>query len=425
MRSQHGQAPSRRGATLALMSVFLFGMLALAALAIDMSMLRDARGEAQRAADAIALAGASAFLEPEGVPAQVDSARARALRFAQKNRIRADSLDTLGVVLTPVAVTTGPTGVVTTIETNEVTLNIIPDSQKVRAWVKRAGISTFFGGMLGVPWGHVKAMATAHASSAGTGKCLKPLAIPDIFNETSHACGNRPQDCNANKLWDTGEGWDFNPGQGDTYAPFNPDDPTNTAATGYGSAWRNSVDGILGDQGRTITIKAQRPGEAITSGFFYPWRIGESSGANDYKWNILNCNETEVSVGDSVDIEPGNMVGPTRQAFTDLINMDPGAQYNPSTNTVEGSAYGDNWRDSPRVVPLALFDPNLIAGINGGSTPIVFSNFALFFVEGFDTENWQGPPSQAPLKGRFMHPFIGSKDGPVFGPTVKRLSLIE
>jgi hypothetical protein len=132
-----------------------------------------------------------------------------------------------------------------------------------------------------------------------------------------------------------------------------------------------------------------------------------------------------VSVGDSVDIEPGNMVGPTRQAFEDLINLDPTAVYNPATGDIDNSAYGDHWRDSPRVVPLGLFDPNLIEGINGGSTPIVFNNFALFFVEGFDTENWDGPPSQAPLKGRFLHPFIGSADGPIFGPLVKRLSLIE
>ena len=424
MRSQDGTGRNERGATLALMAVVLFGMLALSALAIDLAMLRDARSEAQRAADAIALAGASAFLEPETIPNQIQIARERALKYAQLNRVRADSLDTLNVTITPVMVPTEPTGMVTTIETNEVTLNIVPDSQKVRAWVHRAGIGTFFGGTLGVPFGHVKAMATAWASSAGTGKCLKPLAIPDIFNETSNACGNRPQDCNANKLWDTGEGWDFNPEEGDTYVPFNPDAP-DPSQTGYGSAWRNEVDGIIGDQGRQITIKAQRPGEAITSGFFYPWRIGESSGANDYKWNILNCNETEVSVGDSVDIEPGNMVGPTRQAFEDLIDMDPGAYYDPSTGEIEGSSYGDHWRDSPRVVPLGLFDPNLIEGINGGSVPIVFNNFALFFVEGFDTQNWRGPPSQAPLKGRFLHPFIGSDDGPVFGPLVKRLSLIE
>jgi hypothetical protein len=421
MSGRASRIRGERGATLTLMAVLLFGMLAMGALAIDMSMLYDARGEAQRSADAVALAGASAFLEQVPVADQVDSARARALRYAQLNRIRADSLDTLNVVVTNNLYSFG---LVRTVETNEVTLNIIPDSQKVRAWVKRDGIGTYFAHTLGVPWGHVKAMATAWASSAGTGKCLKPLAIPDIFNETSNDCGNSPQDCNANKLWDTGEGWDFNTDEGDTYVPFNPDAPS-TDQTGYGSEWRNDVDGILGDQGRQITIKAQRPGEAITSGFFYPWRIGESSGGNDYRDNILGCNPTEVSVGDSVDIEPGNMIGPTRQAFTDLINLDPTAVYNPQTGDIDNSVYGDHWRDSPRVVPLGLFDPNLIEGINGGSTPIIFNNFALFFVEGFDTENWQGPPSQAPLTGRFLHPFIGSADGPVFGPLVKRLSLIE
>ncbi len=37
----------------------------------------------------------------------------------------------------------GPHGV-TVVQTQDVTLNIIPDSQKVRAWVNRQGMRTFF-----------------------------------------------------------------------------------------------------------------------------------------------------------------------------------------------------------------------------------------------------------------------------------------
>ena len=51
MRSSGGRVRNGRGSTLAMMAVMLFGMLALAAFAIDLASLRDARTEAQRAAD--------------------------------------------------------------------------------------------------------------------------------------------------------------------------------------------------------------------------------------------------------------------------------------------------------------------------------------------------------------------------------------
>jgi len=50
-RSQQG------GQTIALVAVAMMGVLAMAALAIDMTTLYVARGEIQRAADAAALAG--------------------------------------------------------------------------------------------------------------------------------------------------------------------------------------------------------------------------------------------------------------------------------------------------------------------------------------------------------------------------------
>jgi Flp pilus assembly protein TadG len=409
------------------MALMLFVMLGLVALAIDLAALRDARGEAQRAADAIALAGAAGYLVAVPVDQQTDSAQKWAVKYAQLNRIRADSLDTLGIAISNITASWG--GAVRVVTSNEVTLNIIPDSQRVRAWVRREGISTFFGGTLGVPWGHVKAMATAMASTAGEGKCLRPLAIPDLWKETNTSSGRTGQDKNANKLWDTGEGWQFEPtgANPDVYLQFDPSAPAaqQPLQTGYGSGWRNGPGQPINDQGRIITIKAQRPGEAITSGFFYPWRIGESSGANDYKNNILGCNPTKVSVGDTVDIENGNMVGPTRQAFGDLISQDPSATYDPATNAIINSTYGNDWRDSPRVVPLALFDPNQIADIQGGGNlNLVFNNFAMFFIEGFD-ESAPGPPSQAPLKGRFLYFFQGTGPGPVAGPLVRRLSLIQ
>ena len=89
MRSRGGLVRNRRGSTLAMMAVLLFGMLALSAFAIDLASLRDARGEAQRAADAIALGGASAFYDmPQGDPGATVEATNRALSVARQNMVR-------------------------------------------------------------------------------------------------------------------------------------------------------------------------------------------------------------------------------------------------------------------------------------------------------------------------------------------------
>src|SRR4051812_39522065 len=94
MRSRRWLVGNERGSTIVLMAVILFSMLALAGLAIDLASLRDARSEAQRAADAIALAGASAFRDyPWEQGSTRDSAGQRAWRIARKNVVRTDTIN--------------------------------------------------------------------------------------------------------------------------------------------------------------------------------------------------------------------------------------------------------------------------------------------------------------------------------------------
>jgi hypothetical protein len=355
------------------------------------------------------------FTDPGAVP----EAKTRALGIARNNMVRADTIDIRNPVEpAPFRTPTLPVGKVWVVQTAQLTLNIIPDSQRVRAWVKHPGVATFFGGLLRVPYGHVQAMATAQVTQSGEAKCVKPLALPDIWNET-----NRAQDINGDRIWDQDEPWDFDPAT-DTYAQYDPNASSDAQPqqTGYGSGWRDA-SGVTADWGREMTIKAQRPGDAITSGWFYPWRIGDSRGANDYKDNIVGCNP-EAHLGVPYDVENGNMVGPTIDAFSQVIAEDQGAHWDPSLNDgkggVDGSAYGD-WRNSPRVLPVALFDPHQIAGIqSGGNLTLTFNNFALFFVEGF-----VGTGQQKPLRGRFLYYATGSGVGPVTGPLTKILQLVQ
>src|SRR5260370_42270527 len=62
-RNRASEKGGEGGQTIALVAVAMVGLLAMAALAIDLTTLYLAHGEIQRAADAAALAGAKAFVD--------------------------------------------------------------------------------------------------------------------------------------------------------------------------------------------------------------------------------------------------------------------------------------------------------------------------------------------------------------------------
>ena len=379
-----------------LLAVSLLTLLAVAALAIDLGMLYTARAEAQRAADAAALAGASAYLDFIPATAAVDTAQARAIQYAMQNNIRN-----------------------VPIQGTDLGVNVDPANYRVTVSVRSVGLPMWFGSLLGPRYREVTAEAAAVAAPAGGVKCVKPFAIPDSWSEITG------EDTDADRRWDTGEGWDYNTAAGDYYKKWSPSLPNDPTATGYSSQWRNQIGTAMPfDDGLVMSIKSQRPGDAITSGFFYPWRIGTSSGAQDYKDNITGCNPAVAQVGVPYDIEPGNMVGPTRQAVQEVMNTDPGAYWDAATSSVMGSAWGANWQASPRVMIAGLFDPGQIAGIQGSSNPIVFNDFALFFLEGFDPA-WPGPPPQAPVQARFLGFARGTDSGASNGTLLRILRLVE
>jgi hypothetical protein len=260
MRSLWHGTRSERGSTIAIMSVMLFAMMAMAALAIDLASLRS---------------------YPWSEGPTVDSANVWALNIARQNQVRSDTID----VRSPTATTTTyGWGSVRVVETPQVTLNIIPDSQKVRAWVRHAGVQTFFGGLIGKPYGHVQAMATAWASTAGpTVNCLKPFVMPDMWWESDKTT----QDVDGDDYMDPitlnpgneqdGESWKFEPTtSGDYYEPYDPS-VTNPSRpqTGYGSPMR-SGQGYEGDVGLPLLLKPQTGagnGWETRSGFWITIRL--------------------------------------------------------------------------------------------------------------------------------------------------------
>jgi hypothetical protein len=399
IRSLSRPVHGKRGATLVFVAVAMGALFGFLALAIDLGMLFVAREDAQRAADAAALAGASAFLENQGAAAVVP-ANQRAMEYALRNTFQ-----------------NGP------IDSSEVTIQVLPESLRVGVWVQRDSVQTLFARTLGMRWMPIGAYAAAEAADAGSAKCLKPFALPDLWHDAN-------DDTNGNRVWDGDEVWQFGNDPGDRYEPFS--GPGGSATeTGYGSGWRNYVTPVDFDYGRQIKIKVTDPNDlqGAEPSVFFPWRIPTgpdpepcpgfglaegSTGAAVYRQNICSCNNSEISLGEEYQIETGNMVGPTWQGTRELIEQDPNAYWDESANTVVGSSYGAGWMNSPRVIKIALIDPMQITG--PGMQTIRFNNFALMFIE--EQQN-----NQSPVYARFLYYATGSGEGS--GSLVKVLRLVK
>jgi len=165
-RTTRSLALGREGQVLPIIVIFLVALLSLGALAFDLGQIFAARTEAQRAADAIALAAASAFI---GSPSSssVADAKARAKEKAAQNQVLEVALDTATVSESTDAW-----------QSPEVTIEILEDSMMVRASVRRTGIGLWLGKFFGEDLATVAGAASAEAAVPGASGCTIPFAIP-------------------------------------------------------------------------------------------------------------------------------------------------------------------------------------------------------------------------------------------------------
>jgi hypothetical protein len=227
-------------------------------------------------------------------------------------------------------------------------------------------VATLMGTLLHRNWVDVRAMATAQAAPANAETCVKPFTIPDKWVEKQTGS------------WDPDDTFDLYDNKGrplanpDVYIPS--DQP---GYTGY-NAER--------DKGTQLVLKAAQ-GENIAPSFYNPIAIGTSSGAEDYRWNIENCNTTVMGFGDPLVSEPGNMVGPTKQGMDALIAKDPDAYWDSTNNRVVSSMH-----PSPRVAIIPVYDPVYYAEgkHNSRNADLKVVNYIGFFIEGMQGNSVMG-----------------------------------
>jgi hypothetical protein len=354
-----------RGSVIIMAAVALVALFSFAVLTIDGAILMTTKNQLQAAADAAALAGASGL-----VNGSQDVATARAIQFASFNRAVED---TRRPVIISAADVTFPEDGMIRVRTHRTEATGDP-------------LHTYFMRIVNLGSNNlsdVSAVAAASVYDVCAADCVKPWAIPDRWD-----------DVNGNGQMDAGE-------------PYDP------VATGYQAP---------GDVGASIVLKVGNPQQAISPGQFFPidlppldcpCGISPETGGAQYRWNISNCNPYTVGPGDRLQLEPGNMVGPTQQGMQELIDLDPGATWNASAQTIEGSAFGL----SPRVVLVPFFDP--------ASPPVQGRNWVRIVKIGAFFLEAMGPGSE--VRGRFIKVTIDGEPCAVktAGTFVKGIQLVE
>jgi len=375
--------------TLFIVAVLLVILLAVAALAIDLSRLYVARSEAQRAADAAALAAAKRFVDSgflSGFLTQFDVeilARVEAKTVGAQNLVAGQAPNILD---------------------GDVAFDFSnPDNPRVTVHVERSvaranAVPNFFARAIGFLESDISADATAEAYApadgsipVGTG-CVKPWILPNC--DPTHSGPENPN-C---------------PG-----SAFYVDTTTGDVV------WPGSVStgGVIGSY---ITIKEGQPQAAPAPGQFYPVQIppgdepalcpecaqtpggSEGPGAALYRHNISCCNTNQFVCGQQVEVDEqtGDMVGPTRQGVTCLINQGPmncnnpencGQDYitDPTTNPFQftgGTAnpnpalQGASISSSPSVVVVPIYDGYPLEPGESGALPLVtIRGFVQLFIE--------------------------------------------
>jgi Putative Flp pilus-assembly TadE/G-like len=378
-----------RGAVLVHVAIALLALLAFSALAVDYGALWVSRRQAQNAADSAALAGALslAFDDPDDLP------RAQAVAAAAGTANQVLSAAPSIVPATDVQLVPCPPGMPAPPDTC-IRANVYRSAGRNRNTAEFSNaLPTFFAQIFNINSQDVRATATAAVIKGNASDCLKPWAVADKWEEhwENGAASTAPWD--ASKAFDKYDKFgnlDPTVTDPDVYVPPTP------ISNGTGFMPFNADGTPTNDYGLQLTLKIGDSKDRLSSGWFQALDLPDAngnptSGGNDYRNNIAGCTGITFAIGDTVNVdsEQGNMVGPTKQGVDDLVAMDPGATWNVSTKSIQGSCApgvcpGGQYRShSPRIVAVPLINLDaFFAGSPNGKSQVSIVNIVGFFIEG-------------------------------------------
>lgn len=353
---------SERGTVLIMMAVCTLVLIAFLSFIVDHGIMMAARGQAQNAADAGALAGAVTLV---GNPADGTLARDTARSVVRANPVWGEALADTDITVSWPLPSRCPNPDNTAFACIKV--DVFRGAREGAAQHTNY-LPVIFGPLIGVTQQGVVATATAKVMAGNATNCLRPWIIPDGWQELSSP---------ANTTFDVGIDVYTAPGPGVT-------------GTGYTSSMI----------GQTVTLTAGDAHDAIAPSNYFEGDLG-GSGASNYEDNIKGCvgfvkqiNELSPPSCPLGKDDPGCMNlsnGRKPQANIDgaqyLINADPYATINTSgvvSGSCAPSCSGFAGRaTSPRIVPVALFNPAayMLGDHQSGNLNLPIVNIMAFFVQ--------------------------------------------
>jgi Flp pilus assembly protein TadG len=332
MRLPVARLGNARGATIIFIAVGLVMIIGFIVLSMDLGTLLLTRSQLQNAADAGALLSGGDQTE----------ATALAIELVGDNKAFIQETGQPWNVMSSVVITS-----------DDVTF---PQSNWVRVTTHR---TTATGDPIRTPFlnvikpasgglSSVTARATASYEWQCGAKCVKPWAPPDKWDDND-----------SSGTWTTG----------DFYDPI---------LTGYVAPR---------DLGMEVVVKVGNGSDPEFGPFWYyavdfpPLNKGTPiTGADQYRsWIEDDCLDPTfvVEPGDTLQLEPGSMTGPTAQGLNYLIALDPSAEWDAGSGTVINSAFPS----SPRIIKACLFDPSVgVLNVGGGRKDLVVVKIIAMFL---------------------------------------------
>jgi len=420
-----------RGVTLVMMALMMFLALGMSALVVDYGMIKASKAEAQRAVDAAALAGASAFLISDPTVDKEAEAEARAREYAKKHAVHR------------IAITDPQIAVDLSLPD---TITVTYTGPQMALWFAHA---------IGIPTMAINASARAHAFETSNASCVMPVALPDLWQNNDWGEGtDEPEELGEpDGIWSyldgviADNGW-MDPGTGNTVerelweydlgVDLYDDDDDGQGDWGYGTDARNGLGGSdpflnkINDYGRQMMLMNLSSKDGTVSSNYYAWGYTENDANSGSVLHdkIANPSCEIATVGTEYPASAGNgaTAGQISPAWDTRIGHDPDASWNDVTNEVENSDYSDRDRDglpdSPRVVVVALYNPH--EEMTGPSdNTLQFNNFAKVWVDE-RPPGCSGAGCKNAITGRFLG-FVGGRGGGggSTGSLIKTIQLIK
>ena len=388
-RPSTSRLSSERGAILLHVAIAMVALIAVNTFVVDYGVMWVARRQAQNAADAGALAGAVAMaFDAEGWTDRSESGPARLAAFevARTNTIWGEPPDVN--IATDVFFTDQPAAQCRDEDGNArcIRVNVYRNQERGNF------LPHVFGLIVGLTGQGVRATATARVAVADGTDCIKPVAIPDKWRDVNDTTAPTA----PAEAWTQDDTFETHAKKGNSWFPLESPDvyvaPTESdPGTGFT---------VLADLGLPLILADHQPG-AVSAGGFTPVHLpGELS----FRDNIKQCNGIPVVIGDTLPTEDRDADVPdsVHKGFKHLIDMDPHAEWDPSTNSVINSCAQDATpcgAHSPRIVAIPVYDTGQYFNgmVNGqASPPVTIVNIVGFFVD------WEGREDEGPYSGQYI-----------------------